>query len=118
MAFSLMRTVNVTVAAGDSLADATPDLKNLGHVVGFITDANWDTQAVSFKGSVNGTDYFDIYDGATEYSIAGVTASTARTLDWEVLRPYSYIQLRSGTTAAAAAQVDATVVTLICWQLE
>lgn len=105
------RTVSVTIAAGASLSGAGQ--KDGWRLVGYITDAAWDTQAVSFQASVNGTTYVNVYDAAAEYTQAGVTASTFHAVNPAVFEGANYIKVRSGTSGAAVNQVDATSVTLV-----
>jgi len=113
-----LRTTTVTIGAGASLSGATIDLATLGNPVAIITDAAWDTQAMGFQGSVNGTNFFPVYKEATEYSMAGVTASTYHSLDFNTFLGLSHLKILSGTIAAAANQVDATVITLVCWHVD
>ncbi len=113
-----LRTTTVTIGAGASLSGSTIDLATLGNPVAIITDAAWDTQALGFQGSVDGTNFFPVYKEATEYSLAGVTASTYHSLDFQVFTGMSDLKVLSGTIAAAANQVDATVIKLVCWHID
>jgi hypothetical protein len=100
----------VTIAAGASLSDAAtfPGYR----LVGFTTDAAWDTQAVTFQTTYDGTNYANHYNEATEYSQAAITASTNHSVNVESFLGVRGVKVRSGTAGAAANQVDATVVTL------
>ena len=113
-----LRTTTVTIAAGASLSGATVDLDVLGNPVAIITDAAWDTNAVTFQASVDGANFFNLYKEGTEYSLAGVVASAYNSLDIEPFTGLSHLKIRSGTAAAAVNQVDATVVTLVCWHMD
>jgi hypothetical protein len=113
-----LRTTTVTIGAGASLSGSTIDLATLGNPVAIITDAAWDTNAVTFQASVDGTNFFNLYKEATEYSLAGVTASTLHSLDMQAFAGLSHLKIRSGTAAAAVNQVDATVITLVCWHID
>jgi hypothetical protein len=112
-----VRYTTVTVANGASLSGAGQLLPTNGRLVAIIMDAAWDTNAVSFQVSVDGTNYFNLYDEATEYSMAGVTASTYRKIDWTVFQGARYVKVRSGTAAAAVNQVGDSIVTLVMWNL-
>jgi hypothetical protein len=104
-------SVSVAIAAGASLSAA--GLKAGWRLVGYITDAAWDTQAVSFQASRDGTNYFSVYNEAAEYTQAGVTASTYHAVNPAVFEGANYIKVRSGVAANAVNQVDATSVTLV-----
>jgi len=113
-----LRTTTVTIGAGASLSGATIDLATLGIPVAIITDAAWDTQAMTFQGSVDGTTFGNLYKESTEYSLTGVAASTFHSLDQNAFYGVSHLKIRSGTAAAAANQGDATVVKLVCWHVD
>jgi hypothetical protein len=105
-------TVGVTIANGESLSSSSGDLAGW-RVGAIIPDAQWDTNAVTFQASHDGTVFHNLFDEATEYSIAGVTSLTWRTLDPAVILTPRYLRVRSGTAAAAVNQVGATVITLV-----
>jgi hypothetical protein len=113
-----LRTTTVTIGAGASLSGSTIDLDTLGNPVAVIVDAAWDTQAMTFQGSVDGTNFFNLYKESTEYSLTAVVASTLHSLDMQAFAGLSHLKVRSGTAAAAANQADATVVTLACWHID
>jgi len=102
----------VTIAAGASLSGSSGDTKGRS-VAGIITDAAWDTQAVTFQVSIDGTNYFNLYNAGTEYSLAAVVASSAHAVNPDVFAPFRYVKVRSGTAGLAANQVDASTVTLV-----
>lgn len=110
---NLQTSKTVTIAAGASLSGSSGDLEGR-RVIGYITASTWDTQTVSFQGSLDGTNWFNLYYEATEYTQAAVTASTFHAVNPAVFWPVRYVKVRSGTAAAAVNQVDATIVTLIC----
>jgi hypothetical protein len=88
------------------------------HLVGYITDAAWDTQATTFQICVDGTNYFNLYSEATEYSHAGVTASTFHRVDTQVFIGARKLKIRSGTASVPANQGDDSTVTLVYWKLD
>lgn len=105
--------VTVTVLDSASLSDAA---RLYGcRLVGFATDSAWDTQAVTFQRSSDGSTYQNVYDQYNvEYSIPAVVASTYHAVDPAVFIGCRYIKVRSGTAGAAANQNGNTVVTLTC----
>jgi hypothetical protein len=107
-------TANARIVAGQSLSDG---FALRGRLVAIITDAAWDTNAMTFQVSVDGTNYFNLYNEGAEYSIAGVTASTYRRVDMSMFYAARFLKVRSGTSAAAVAQVDDTTFTVVGWEM-
>jgi hypothetical protein len=105
-----VETTTVTIANGASLSGAV-DLKGR-KLVAIIMPASWTAASLTFQGSVNDTDYFNVYDGATERALI-VAASYYSALnigDWVGFR---YLKIRSGTAASAVNQGGARVITLV-----
>ena len=102
----------VTVANGTSLSGASADLAG-NVVVGILTDAAWDTNAVTFQGSVDGVTYYNLFNGGTEYSLAGVVASSMCGVSKDLFLGARYVKVRSGTAGAAVNQVGDSIVTLL-----
>ena len=106
-------TATVTIDAGEALSSAA-NLSALGTPVAIITDDAWDTQSMTFQGSVDGETYADLRSTGTEVTIAGVVAESMEPLDPLQFLACRYLKVRSGTAASAANQVDATTVTIVC----
>ena len=106
----MVETTTVTIANGASLSGAV-DLKGR-KLVAIIMPATWTAASLTFQGSVNDTDYFNVYDGATERS-ATVAASYYSSLDIGDWIGFRYIKIRSGTAASAVNQGGARVLTLV-----
>lgn len=103
---------SVTILNGASLSGASADLA--GNVlVAVITDSAWDTNAMTFQGSLDGTNWFNIFNGGTEYSLAAIVASTFFAVDRDLFVGARYVKVRSGTSGAAANQNGDAVVTLV-----
>lgn len=98
-------SVSVTIANGANLSSAG---FVHGALVGIITPAAFTAAAVTFQGSVDGVNYYDIYDDSVERVFAsGVfPAAAARflSLDLNDWLPFNYIKVRSGTAAATVGQ--------------
>lgn len=105
-------TKTVTIATGTSLSAASADLKGT-RVLAVIPDAAWDTQAMTFQVSNDGTNWFNLFQESVEYSLTGVVASNAYQLSLMAMLPWRYIKVRSGTSGVPANQVGDTVVTLV-----
>jgi len=110
-----MKKPTVTIANGAAVSGvcalgSRPDL----WPVGMVADAAWDTNAVSFQGSFDGANYFDVLDvdSGLEYSIAGVVKEKLLPLKFQNFLCCEYIKVRSGTSASPVNQSGATVVTL------
>lgn len=101
----------VTVATGASLSGASAELD--GRLVGIQLDAEWDTNAVTFQMSLDGSNWSNVYKEGTEYSLAGVVASSYNSVDMNVFLGARYVKARSGTAGSAVNQSGATVVTLV-----
>jgi len=107
------RTIDVTIGAGASLSASSGLLSGGERLIAVATDAAWDTASITFQGSLNGTDYYDMRDESGEYTLSGVTASDLVAVTPTVFLAPRYIKARSGTAGAAVNQVDATVVKLV-----
>ena len=101
----------VTIADAASLSGAA----NMGTytLTGLITDSGWNTAAITLQGSYDGTNYFNLFNGATELSYADIAASSWVLVDLNLFYGVPYIKVRSGTAASAVNQTGATVVTLV-----
>lgn len=113
LAPALLQEVPVTIADGESLSGAA-DLTGRGTPVAVITDADWDTNAMTFQGSVDGVLYSDLRVAGVEVSIAGVAASSLEPLDPQQMLACQHLRVRSGTSVAPVNQVGDTVVTIVC----
>ena len=111
-----IRTSTVAIAGGESLSTSSGELD--GRLIGVTTDAAWDTQAMTFQASTDGTNFFNLYNQGTEYSLAGVVASAHNRVDVNVFLGVRYVKVRSGTAASAENQGDATTVTLVYWKID
>lgn len=93
---------SVTIASGQSLT-ASIDIKDLP-IVAIQMPSTWTAANLTFQGSNDGTNFFDVYNlEGDEYR---VVAAASRYI---VLSPFEfqwarYIKIRSGTTGAPVAQ--------------
>lgn len=77
-------------------------------LTGFITPASWTTADISFQVSIDGANYFDLYDADNnQVKIAGVAASRAYKLEPVTFAGYEKLRLIS-----SVAQDDTRVITL------
>jgi hypothetical protein len=113
----ILEEVAVTIANGASLSGAA-DLYGF-NLVGFRPDTAWDTNAMTFQGSVDGSTYTDVYYVnsslvQTEYGITGVAASRGCDVNFLIFLPYKFIKVRSGTAGTPANQTGDTIIYLKC----
>ena len=110
-------TQTVTIGAGASLSSASTKYPGY-RLVGVVTASTWDAAKMTFMVSNDGTNFFDLLDTTgTEYELAAITAAKAAAVDGALLIPWDYVKVRSGTSAAATNQVDATIVTLVFYRM-
>ncbi len=103
-----------TIANGQSLSDA---VEVDGKLVTIITPAAWTAADMTFQGSQDGTNFYNIYDDGTERIIASANIPTAavRVLsldltDWIGIK---YVKIRSGTAAVAVNQGASRAILLV-----
>jgi hypothetical protein len=79
-----------------------------------VIPAAWDAAAITYQVSLDGVTYGNLYDGATETSIASASVVAGRVLrlplsEWAGIR---YLKIRSGTSAAPVNQVAERILSL------
>jgi len=105
-------TQTVTIAADASLSGATA-LRPGYTLVGLLTDAAWDEAKITFAGSNDGANFYPVRSATDEYEVAAVTGAACVAVDPDMFRAWRYLKVRSGTSAVATNQADATTVTLV-----
>ena|SRR4030067_3630375 len=101
----------VTVANGVSLSGA---INVETHVIcAFVTDSGWNTAALSFQASSDGTNYFNLYSDGSELTFAAIAASTWVTIDPARFLGIRHLKVRSGTAGSPVNQTGDSVVTVI-----
>ena len=105
-----IETATATIANGASLSGVI----DLGgrKLVAIDMPASWTAASLTFQASVDGTNFDNMYDGATERSVT-VAASYYSMLnigDWIGVR---YLKVRSGTSGTPVNQGGARVLTLV-----
>ena len=105
-----VETTTVTIANGASLSGAV----DLGgrKLVAIIMPGTWTAAGLTFQGSVDGTNFFNVYDGATErqLTVAANYYSALNIADWVGFR---WVKVRSGTAGSAVNQAAERVLTLV-----
>ncbi len=104
--------VTATIALGESLSVAV-DLAS-SRLAAILIPSDWTAAAITYQVSLDGVNYGDLYDGATEASISSASVVAGRVLrlprsEWAGVR---YLKIRSGTSAAPVSQVAERILTL------
>ncbi len=97
-----------TIAASGTLSNSI----NLGgkFLVGFLTDPNWTTAVITFEGSIDSTNFYEIQDNSDGLLAAASLISPCDPDNYAMLTD---IKVRSGTKASTVAQTDAVNIVLI-----
>lgn len=95
---------SISIASGASLSDIL-DLSGTS-LIAIITPAAWTTAALTFRASLDGTNFYDVIDNdGTEFAVTALPASSKwmrfSLPDW--LSP-SFLQFRSGLSASPVTQ--------------
>lgn len=97
--------------AADGLSDAAKLYGNTLCAIEMSTTV-WTNAALTFQGSVDGTNYRDLYDTSGNEVSFTTTASRLLYFDPAPFQGINFIKLRSGTGASAVAQLNTRTVTL------
>lgn len=107
------RVLALTIPNGQALS--APGNVEGFHIVGLIPPAAWTAAVLTFRASIDGSVWNDLYDDATERQIASASLATGRwiRLDGNLWRGISTLILRSGPAAGAVNQAADRVLQLI-----
>jgi hypothetical protein len=105
-----VETTTVVIENGGSLSGAV-DLGGRKLVALILPDA-WTAASLTFQGSVDGTNFFNVYDGPTErqLTVAANYYSALNIADWVGFR---WIKVRSGTAGSAVNQAAERTLTVV-----
>lgn len=115
------RKITATIANGTALSDVLD--MDTEFLAGMIVHAAWTAAAITFQGSTDGANFFNVYDeGGTEVSIASASVVADRFISFSdtfmhKLRACQYLKLRSGTAATPVNQLAARTISVIGRQL-
>lgn len=105
-----VETRTAVIANGASLSGAV----DLGgrKLVAIIMPGTWTAASLTFQGSVDGTNFFNVYDGATEraLTVAANYYSALAIGDWVGFR---WLKIRSGTAGTPVNQAAERTLTLV-----
>lgn len=107
------KTNNVLIASianGASLSGILNVWPNAVNAV--IMPATWTAASLTFQGSMDGVNFFDLFnDAGVEYEIP---ALVSQSIILNVPLPFPYIKVRSGTTGTPVNQGAARSISLVC----
>ena len=109
----LISRLTATIANGASLSDALT--LNGGRLTVIEMSAAWTAAALTFQASMDGTNYFNVYDDNGNEVYVIVDASRRVHIDIEALNQQKYIKLRSGTSVTAINQGAARTLYVEVW---
>jgi hypothetical protein len=104
-------TATVTIANGQSLSGAI-DLQGYS-LVGLLMPSAWTAAALTFAGSVDNSNFYDVADSGAEINIGSAAANTYILLSPATFLGLRYLKVRSGTNATPVNQGQAATVTLV-----
>lgn len=104
-------SLTVTITSGTSLSAAV-DLNTM-RLHRIVFPAGWDTAAMTFVGSYDGTNYNNLYDSNGEVTASYAGAARSVVIDPAVSFGIRYWKFRSGTAAAAVNQTADRLLTLV-----
>ena len=101
------------IASGQSLGPAI-SLDSV-RLAAIQMPAAWTAANLTFQGSVDGTNFFDVFDGVAAGAEVTVGAAASRyiILNPDVFSQFSSVKIRSGTSGAAVAQGAARTLQLV-----
>jgi hypothetical protein len=108
-------TTAVTIPNGASLSAGVGEPVQLGNasLVGIIMPAAWTAASLTFQGSNDGTNFFNIFDvNGAEY-VASAAASRYIPVDPVDFSGVNYLKLRSGTSGTPVNQGADRIITLV-----
>ena len=103
---------NVTIANNTALS-AELDL-GVSTLVGVIIPATWTAADLTFQASVDGTNYFNLYDdNAGEVTVKGTAGAYIVMRNLDLWRGVRFLIIRSGTHSVAVNQGGDRVLTVV-----
>ena len=114
----LTEGLSATIASGASLSGAIAISYLLP--VTIVVPAEFDGTAITFQGSVDGVNYFNLYDEAgTEINFPASASRIIKITNLAYFFGLEYLKIRAGTAASATNQTTtATVLTVFVRSLD
>lgn len=94
-----------TIAAGTSLSPSIPVSR--ANVIALIMPSAWTAASLTFQGSIDGDNFFDMYDQAGNEVVMPTAANRyVCGLDALGFGSFNYFKIRSGTASVPVNQVE------------
>lgn len=106
-----LRSVTATITSGQSLS-ASAEV-NGEHVIGIIVPASWTAAGLSFQGSFDGTNFFELYDMSGVALSVPVVVSSYTVIQPTAMHGVNFVKVRSGTSGSPVTQSSTMVLTLL-----
>ena len=103
--------LTATIASSASLSSSA----DLGGTTlsGYVMPATWNTADITFQGSIDGTNFLDMYDEFGNEISHPVAASRFVALNPVDFASIRYLKIRSGTASTPANQAAERIITLV-----
>lgn len=102
MAKNIALTDKVTIATGTTSTGLSMTRNRVP--VAILTPAALTGTSMTFQASLDGTNFYDLYNGSTQYSVT-VAASRYIALNPDVFQGVAFIRLVSGSSEAASRDI-------------
>lgn len=100
MAYTVL---TATIANGAALSDAVTVTDK--YIRAILIPALWDAAPLTFQGSIDGTNFYDVCNGGSEYALLATSAGQFLILDKPtLLTGFTKIKVRSGTSSSPVNQ--------------
>lgn len=106
-----LRSVQGSITSGQSLSASIE--VNGEHVIGVIVPAAWTAAGLSFQGSFDGTNFFELYDMTGVAITIPVVASSYTVIQPTAMHGVNFVKVRSGTSGSPVTQASTMVLTLL-----
>jgi len=107
-----VETKVATIAASESLSDSV-DLGS-GTVFGIIIPASWTTADLTFQGSVDGTNFYNLFtDDGTEYTVVAAASRFIASINYPLYYNLAFLKVRSGTAGSPVNQAAERQIKLV-----
>jgi hypothetical protein len=110
--------VGVTILAGTNISNGVFLGSGLSAIAIEIPLFWWNASPIGFSSSMDGITWYAVWTSGGEYSVAAPVAGYRYNLDINIMCPWRWLRIRSGTSAAPANQLATVFIPLICKVIE
>ena len=97
-------TLSIRMADNGTVAAPAIEMPERQYLAGIVIPAGWVAADLTFQGSADGTDFYDVYDEFDAEVVVQAAASRYIILDPAKFMNFGWIKVRSGTTATPVTQ--------------